>query len=77
MKRFLIGFFLVALAFALVLGCTAKESSDDATKAPAGTSEAEAMDTTSMDSAMEMADSMMGDSMMSDTSDMMEDDSGE
>jgi hypothetical protein len=51
MKKFLIGLFLVALAFSLILGCSAKESSEDATKAPAGTTEAESQDTTSMDSA--------------------------
>jgi len=49
MKRFLIGVLLMMLA--LVLGCTAKES-QDASKEPAGTQEAESMDTTSMDSAM-------------------------
>lgn len=72
MKRFLIGFFLLALAFSLVLGCTAKESKEDTTKPPAGTSQAESMDTTSMDSAMNMSDSMMGD-----TTGAMENDGGE
>ncbi|HEX2896711.1 MAG TPA: hypothetical protein VHP63_01495 [candidate division Zixibacteria bacterium] len=52
MKRLLIGLILVMMAIALVLGCTAKESGEDATKEPAATQEAESMDTTSMDSAM-------------------------
>ncbi len=43
--------FLMMLALALVLGCTKKET-EDASKEPAGTQEAESMDTTSMDSAM-------------------------
>lgn len=51
MKRFLMGMFLMMLALALVLGCTKKET-EDASKEPAGTQEAESMDTTSMDSAM-------------------------
>lgn len=54
MKRFLIGMFLAGFAFSLILGCTAKESGEDMTKEPAGTKQAEAMDTTKMDSAMTM-----------------------
>ena len=68
MRKLLIGFFLIAFAFSLILGCSAKESSDDASKMPEDTKQAESMDTTSMDSAMQMADSMMSDS----SADMME-----
>jgi hypothetical protein len=42
---------LMMFALSLIFGCTAKES-EDATKEPAGTQEAESMDTTSMDTAM-------------------------
>lgn len=52
MKRLLIGWLLTMMALVLVLGCTAKESGEDATKEPATTQEAESKDTTSMDSAM-------------------------
>ncbi len=51
MKKYLMGILLMMLALALVSGCTAKES-EDVSKEPAGTQEAESMDTTSMDSAM-------------------------
>ncbi len=58
MKRLLIGLFLTMMALVLVMGCTAKESGEDMSKEPATTQEAEAMDTTTMDSAM-MADTTM------------------
>lgn len=51
MKKLMMGMFLMMLALSLVIGCTAKES-EDATKVPVETKEAEAMDTTTMDSAM-------------------------
>jgi len=50
---------LMMFLLALVLGCSTKEASDDMTKEPAGTPEAESMDTTSMDSAMMMEDTSM------------------
>lgn len=53
MKRLLIGLILVMMAIALVLGCTAKESAEDATKEPAANQEAESMDTTTMDTTVQ------------------------
>lgn len=43
--------FLIMFVLSLILGCSAKESGEDLSKAPAGTREAESLDTTSMDSA--------------------------
>jgi len=51
MKKLFIAMLLTLFALALVVGCTKKES-EDASKAPAGTSEAEMKDSTKMDSSM-------------------------
>jgi hypothetical protein len=55
---------LMMFALSLIFGCSAKESGEDMSKEPAGTKEAESMDTTTMDSAMMTDTTMVEDTTM-------------
>ena len=52
MRKLMFGLFLM-MALVLVLGCSSKESGEDASKEPAANQQAEPMDSTKMDSTMQ------------------------